>query len=527
MNRKRLLVFIIPVIIVLLLPVALLFVESFRNEAGAVSLDALKGLFLSSRQITLFWNSLALSAGAACGALLIGVPFALLINRTDLPFKTFFQAAYLVPLFIPPYMQAIVWTKLFSQGRIVWSDAMAAGIQLPSIYSIPGGIFIYSLSFFPFVVLLTSSGLWAVSSSQEEASLLNKGIFRTIRSITLPLITPHITSSAILVFIFSMVNFEVADILRLRVYPVEIFINFSAYYNERAATVLSVPLITVALFLIWGQMIHMKGKSYICFSGRNDKGTYALGFMKPFCFIFVTVVIVVAVIIPVFALMKGAGTAENFMQAFQSAKEGIRYSILVASASAFIMVILSSVFAYYLERTRGGVKTAIDFMTQIPFGIPSIVLGIGLIKIWNRAGFDWIYGTSGILIIGCVTAYSPFVIRIMSTKIKQISRECEEAGILGTGSWFRVLTNIIIPLSFPGMVAGFFTGFALSLSNLGTALLVVSPGRETVPIRIYNFMHYGAEETVFALNILMIGIIGLCFFCAYAGYRFAMRRAGQ
>ena len=54
--------------------------------------------------------------------------------------------------------------------------------------------------------------------------------------------------------------------------------------------------------------------------------------------------------------------------------------------------------------------------------------------------------------------------------------------------------KILIPLLKPSLLAAFFIVFLLSFGDLGTTLLIIPPGRETIPIKIYNLMHYGAEK---------------------------------
>ena len=95
------------------------------------------------------------------------------------------------------------------------------------------------LAYYPFVTLLTVSGLRSMDRSQEEAALLSRGKWQTLRRVTLPLTTPHILTGAIFVFVFSIMDFGVPDILRVSVYPVEIFVQFSTFYDERAAAILS------------------------------------------------------------------------------------------------------------------------------------------------------------------------------------------------------------------------------------------------------------------------------------------------
>jgi iron(III) transport system permease protein len=56
-------------------------------------------------------------------------------------------------------------------------------------------------------------------------------------------------------------------------------------------------------------------------------------------------------------------------------------------------------------------------------------------------------------------------------------------------------------------MAAFFIVFILAFGELGTTLLGMPPGRETIPIKIYNLMHYGAEDLVAALCIILIELL--------------------
>jgi ABC-type Fe3+ transport system permease subunit len=179
----------------------------------------------------------------------------------------------------------------------------------------------------------------------------------------------------------------------------------------------------------------------------------------------------------------------------------------------------SFIVSYYLVRTRGIISAVLDYIIQLSFGVPSIVLGIGLIHVWNRQWSEGIYTSTWILIFAFVSGYSPFVVKVISAKISQINLEWEEVSILGTGSRVKTLTGIVLPLAMPGIIAGFFIGFVLSLFNLGTVLLIVPPGKGTLPITIYNFMHYGAMEVVYAQSLILIAIAITCGFILYLVYR--------
>jgi iron(III) transport system permease protein len=64
--------------------------------------------------------------------------------------------------------------------------------------------------------------------------------------------------------------------------------------------------------------------------------------------------------------------------------------------------------------------------------------------------------------------------------------------------WLRVR----LPLVAGGLVAAASLLFAFTLSELGSTLLVAPPGRQTVTLRIYNYLHYGDSQAVTGLCLL-------------------------
>ena len=144
-------------------------------------------------------------------------------------------------------------------------------------------------------------------------------------------------------------------------------------------------------------------------------------------------------------------------------------------------------------------------------------MGIALNKVWNRPTIDFVFRCPLIIILGYIAHSISFTIRIICSGIKQINPHLEEAGFLGTSSWTKVVGKIVMALLTPSLLVGFFIAFILSLGELGTTLLVIPPGRETIPIKIYNLMHYGADQMVAALCLILVGIT-LAFSAIFLGF---------
>lgn len=448
------------------------------------------------RHLSLAKNSLGLAAGTTCFSLMIGAPLAFLISRTNLWGKKLFRILYLIPILIPPYIHAIVWSHL--------NSLMKQSLSL-DIHNLGGAVFVLTLAFYPFVTLMTLSGIKSIDRNLEEASLLCHGASYTIKRITLPLITPHIFSVAIFIFIFSIIDFGVPDILRVNVYPVEIFIQFSAFYDERTAIFLSFPLVSITLILLLLQKWHMGRRSYVNLTAEAREGiTYHLGKIGPVVLVACLIVFSLSALIPLAVLIKKAGLLLNYIRVFSASIDQIIYSMILAASGGLLILFLSFFVSYFIERSKSKAVITLELASLIPFAIPATAVGIGLIKVWNRPIADFVYGSPLIIILGYMAHFMPFAIRTISSGIKQISPNLEEIGFLSTNSWTKVIGRIVMPLSMPSLMAGFFIVFILSLGELGTTLLVIPPGRETIPIKIYNLMHYGADQMVAALCVILI-----------------------
>ncbi len=483
-----------------------MFASSLRDESG-FSLASYREILLDNRQLDLLSNSLVLAGGTTILSLLLGVPLAFLIVRTDLYFRRTFRYLYLAPLLIPPYISTIGWIDLLGKGgRVSGFLTNLPFIKEPlTIYGLPGTIWILGLSYFPFLSLLTITSLGSVDRRLEEAAELSHNRFGVLKRITLPLVSPYIISGAIFVFIFSISNYGVPALLEVNTYPVEIFTQFSAFYNPKVATAISLPLVLITLILILFQRHLFGRRSYVTIGGAyKDPELLRLGRWRPFALIFTSLIIFISVLLPLAILLIRSGNLLSYKIALKTSYRELLLSLSLAALGATLIITLGFFISYFMERAKGRGAIATDIISLLPFAIPATILGIGLIRVWNRPLFGFIYGSSAIILFGYMARFSPFAIRAISSNLKQINLSMEEAAsICGTG-WWRRLSKILIPLSKPGLLAGWVIAFILSLGELGTTLLVIPPGQATLPIKIYNIMHYGASKLVAALCIILV-----------------------
>ena len=201
---------------IIIYPSVVLLVSSFKSD-GSLSLNNYAVVFRDPSVAKSVKNSLKVVLPSTIIATVMGVVLAWIVVRTDVPGKRLWQTLLVTPYLIPPFIGAISWTFLL--GPVGYFNKYYMQIfnktePLVNIYSIGGMIFVMSIYKYavPYIVVLPT--IKKIDASVEEAAKISgASTLRTIRDITLPLITPSILGGALLLFMFTLADFGVAAVL--------------------------------------------------------------------------------------------------------------------------------------------------------------------------------------------------------------------------------------------------------------------------------------------------------------------------
>jgi len=494
------------------LPIVWMFGSSLYEE-GKISFIYYRDIFLTQRYSTVILNSMALASITTLLSSLIGVSAGFFLAKTSLPFKNVFRMCFFVPLIIPSYITGIAWANLLGKTGFLNTLLSQYTLLTPEsisdfIYSIYGASFILSMNLFPVVMLVTEYALKSLNPRLEEGGLIVGNIFLVLRKITLPLIAPAILSGMMIVFVLSLSEFGIPSLLQVNVLTTQIFTQFSAFYNEKAATAIAFPLIMITLVFMILEQVYLHGKSFEIVGRKASNGSiqYHIRWLTVVGVLFCIFILTVCVIIPLSTLIITSKTISAYHDAFRLAKNGITNTILFGSLGATFLTIIGLFLGYLSEKIRSGLKNSTASFVWIFFAVPATVIGVGLIKLCNRPEgiFQFIYGSLWIVIIGYVARFSPLSSRIMANYFKQIPNSMEEAGTVTGASWFRVLGKVLLPLQSYGLIATWLICFMFCIGELGTTILVYPPGHETLPIALFTVMANSPANIVSALSILII-----------------------
>jgi arabinogalactan oligomer/maltooligosaccharide transport system permease protein len=160
--------------------------------------------------------------------------FAVILNDNKVKFRGIYQVLLILPWVIPTYISALLWKEALGQYGVFKQLFDSIGLEGFNIYA-NGTVYFLSICFvsawyaFPFVMIVTLSGLQGISESVKDAALIDgAGWFKTLFSIYLPLIRPTLLPSVLLSSIWTFNNFNIVylytggndayDILITRIY---------------------------------------------------------------------------------------------------------------------------------------------------------------------------------------------------------------------------------------------------------------------------------------------------------------------
>ncbi len=466
-------------------------------------------------------NSLLLALCTACIAGIFGTLQALFLQRVRVPWRNFFLSSYFVPFLIPPYIHAITWSRGLGEKSLFmqfFSITESRQILYGLLYSKAGVVLILSIWLIPLVTTIVMAGLQSVDVRQEETALCSNSPFTVLRKISLPLITPHILGSCLLAFLFTLNSFDVPDILRVRVISGEIFIQLAAMYDEMGAFFMSIPPLLLALAVAMIIQRNMRERRYFGFPGIQKRILLTEKRYTVSACIFLAMIWLVSVALPVIVFIAAVPNVEIFWRSVSGAFDELFYSTMLSLLCALATVAAAMPYAYLLAR-RHPLRSVIDFFALIPLAVPTALFSIGLIKAGNFFDLPSLSSTSLFCLTGLVAHFLFVGIKIMQAGIEQIDFQAEEAAMLSGASKTKLMLHIILPQLKTSMITAFFLVFVCCFAELSATLLLVPPGRATIAVKIYNLMHYGADDMVASLClfiIIMMLFSGLLFKLCYA-----------
>lgn len=517
-------------LVVVALPLAFILLQAIFPDLANASLAApfshLSTIFGDENLQTLTFNTLRLGACVVLLSAAIGIPLGALRGLFKLPFAPLWDLLLLVPFMIPPYIAALGWIMLLQPHGYV---EQVSGVQAASfLFSFGGVVFVMTLNVFPVVYFAVSRSIATSGSRLADVGRVCGGsAWRCFWRITLPLATPGIAASLLLVFAMAIEEYGAPAALAANAGFFVLVTGIERRFSDwpidlPGASTLSVILVAMAMLAFWLQRRVQGTHVYETLNGKpGDTALRSLGTWQWPATALFALVALVASCAPLFSItvtafmrtLSGGMHADNFstvhfsaiLGAGNAALRALTTSMALGIATALLTGILGVLVAYCVVKTKMRGRVLLDALSIMPNTLPGIVVGVGLILAWNQPFWPVTpYNTWAILLLAYCCLLLPYPVRYASAALAQIGDNMEAAARVHGANLRRSMQRILIPLLLPSVLASMLLVFAVASRELVASLLLAPTGVQTASLFIWQQFEQGSVGQGMAMSVITI-----------------------
>ncbi|WP_050463445.1 ABC transporter permease [Herbaspirillum autotrophicum] len=504
----------------LLWPLVSMLGKSFVNTDGQWGLHGYVRFFSEASYRDVFFNTLILGVAVTFFSMLTGGALALVVARCTFPLAGLVLFLPLITMVIPDVVVAASWVLILGKQSLVNNWLSPFGIELPSLYSWWGLVFVMTLNNYVFAFVAVLVGLKSMDRNLEEAALsLGRPLSGVLLGVTLPLLLPSVFAGALIVFTHVIGSFGVPAILGART-PVLAVKAYNEFVSEMGGNpqmqttmasllvYLGAGLLLLQKFVVERRQFQMEsGRTPLTFPLKGGKATAAAG--SVLLIVALSLLPALVVLITAFTpsvgpvLQYGGFTLNHFRYALLRAPEPLYNSLFLSTIATLTGVVFSIAAAYLIVKRRSLITHVLDVLVTLPLTIAGTVLGIALINSFSTGPLA-LTGTWVIMALAYFLRRVPSSVRSATGPLHNLKDSIEEASMslgVGTlGSFFRV----VLPVIGPSVGAAAVLMWVTTLSELSATIVLYFGGMNTMPIEIFQQVDSGRLALACAYSVLLL-----------------------
>ena len=493
--------------------------DLFRHLVDTVLLDYLR-------------NTSGLVLGVVLFSLLFGVPTAWLVAMCQVPGRRALQWALMLPMAMPSYIVAYVYTDLLDYSgplqaglRALFDWQSPADYWFPAIRSLGGAAWVLALVLFPYVYLLARASFLEQSVSLIHSSrLLGCTPWQSFRRLSLPLARPAIMVGASLVAMETLADFATVHFFAINTLTTAIYDTWLGYGSLATAARLScLMLLAVVLLIALERRSRQRQQVFQKSMGHEQPLRYPLkGASRLLAGLWCWGLVLAGFALP-FVILLDYGVRYF---ALSWTPEFVRFagnSLLISALTALLAMAIALLLGFF-RRLDGGTRSLLPLrIAATGYAMPGTVLAIGVLVPLTALDFglndlaEWLgmqgpglllTGTLTAIVFGYLVRFVAIAIGSVESSMGKISPSLDMAArSLGQGTG-GMLRRVHLPLVRRGLFAGAMLVFIESMKELPAALLLRPFNFETLATHVYQFVSDEMLERG-ALGAIVIVLVGL------------------
>ncbi len=513
-------------------PLLRMLAKSLENKAGEfIGLANYTAYFSSHATSVSFKNSLYISLVSTIITVTLAFIYAYGLSRMTLRGKSILQAMAMLPIFVPSLMQALAFIYIFGNNG-AFTRTFGVNIHLYG----PTGIIMSEVFYaFPHVFLILAASLsLADARLYEAAEALRASNWRIFFTVTLPSIRYGLLSASFVVFTLAITDFGAPKVVggNYNVLATDIYNKVVGQQNfGMGATISTLLLIPAGLAFVLDYIVQRRQVAQVTADitplGPKPHRPIVQGAMSVYCLLIVLFILCTYGMVVVGSFVKFwpydlsftlknftfhvAGAHHPIQLGFIELPGGFRLlwnSIRMALGTTVVGTIVVFSSAYLIEKSRGlqGARSALYLLSILPLAVPGMVLGLAYIFTFNDPGnpFNFLYGTTAILVISTILRYYTVPFLTATTALKQMDPEFEAIGESLNAPFYRTFWRITVPIALPATISIAMYFFLNSMVTISTIVFLFVPGNELAALSVMLLDDAGNSAEAMALSLLIL-----------------------
>jgi iron(III) transport system permease protein len=490
----------------------------------------------SSANVESLINSIVISVLSVVTCGVIGCVLAFLLEKFDFPGRRILKVCAIVPMALPALIGTMSFKFLYGESGIIprflqWLfhlDKVPFYLQ-----GMAGVLMVHTFTMYTYFFLPVSASLRSFDYSLEEAAYgLGSNRRRVFFKVILPMLTPTLVASSLLVFMMSMASYTAPLIYGIdRTLTMQIFLSRTNGNLSMASTQSTILSLVSILFLIILRLYESRRSYYGVGKGVASTRIEVKSNLVKAVTIVMSFLLVLILLLPIFVIILTSFsvdgkwttqiipdqyTLKHYVDLFADSKtwRPIKNSLNISGLATAANVLFGVAVAYVMNRRSFKGKMLTDILIMIPWTLPGTVVAINLIAAFNvpsmfSFGNVWV-NTFWIMPLAYFVRHLPLVYRSTSANLAQTDVSTEEAARSLGATWWSSFCRVVLPMAFGAIMSGLLLGFVQGIGEFVASILLYNSS--TIPIsvainqKLYSFK-YGGACAYGVLQIILLFVV--------------------
>ena len=472
------------------------------------------------RPLGLAAETLRLVAATEAIALPIGLPLALVLFRTDVFGRRTMLGVLGVSAFVPMPLHAAAWLGAF--GNAGRSQVFGG---LPLLAGWPGAAFVHAMAALPWILILAGVGLQAVEPELEESALIERPGWWVAVFVSGRRALGALAGAALAVAVITAGEMTVTDLLQVRTYAEEAYLQYNLGNGPAAAGAVALPpLVLLGALVTLGARALLAADPARLPSSAVRARLWRLGRWRGPVSVVALAFVAGFVALPIYSLVWRAGRVGGAAMmgrpprwslaglwgtlrfAWNDTSGPLMESAALAAIAATAALVLAWSLAW-LARTQGFWRWVSATSVALALAAPGPVAGMALVFAYRDV--PRVYDSAAIVVLAGVLRTFPYALLILWPAVRALPQEfLDAAAVDGLGPW-GVIRRVALPLTRGALFGAWGVAFVLALGELPATNLVTPPGSTPLCVVIWGLLHTGVESHLAGVVLVMLGAVAI------------------